>query len=238
MAGQRGENRLPRSEDGDSPWRHHQLRKSGARPTHAIASSRWRQVNFRDICHVKFSPFHSKDKGLFVSEEDTQWAGLASRVIRVALERKGVSYAQLADTLTSIGVKETERSLISRVSRGTVKLTLLLQIIDVTGALPPCLWIDAVRIRGTWEDRAQAVAAIELAQRPWVTPQKLSAFLVDIGAAINETALASQLSTGTMTLSLFLQCMAVLGSSSLDRYIDFPDLASAALVTRGGHTTD
>ncbi|WGS45235.1 DUF6471 domain-containing protein [Burkholderia sp. JSH-S8] len=173
-----------------------------------------------------------------MSEEDALWAGLASRVIRVALERKGVSYAQLADALSSIGVKETERSLISRVSRGTVKLTLLLQIIDVTGAVPPRLWMDAVRIPGAWEDRAQAVAAVELAQRPWVTPSKLSTHLADIGADIDERVLASQLSTGAMTLSLFLQCIAVLGSSSLDRYIDFPDLASAALVTRGERTTN
>jgi hypothetical protein len=48
-----------------------------------------------------------------VSEAHTLWADLASRVIRVALECKGVGYAGLADTLTSIGVKETERSLIS-----------------------------------------------------------------------------------------------------------------------------
>jgi Domain of unknown function (DUF6471) len=169
-----------------------------------------------------------------VSEADTRWNDLASRVIRVALERKGVSYAELANTLTSIGVKETERSLISRVSRGTVKLTLLLQIIDVTGALPPCLWIDAVRIRGTWEDRAQAVAAAELAQKPWVTSQKLSALLAGIGTDINEKALVSQLSTGTIPLSLFLQCIVVLGSSSLNRYIDFPDLASAVRIDTSG----
>lgn len=162
-----------------------------------------------------------------MSETDTLWANLASRVIRVALERKGVSYAELADTLTSIGVKETERSLISRVARGTVKLTLLLQIVDVTGALPPHLWIDAVRIRDTWEGRAQAVVAAELAQKPWVTQQKLVRLLTEIGTDINEKTLVSQLSSGAMPLSLFLQCIVVLGSSSLDRYIDFPDLVSA-----------
>jgi Domain of unknown function (DUF6471) len=192
----------------------------------------------RDICHVKFSSFHPKDKGLFVSEADTLWVDLASRVIRVALERKGVGYAELADTLTSIGVKETERSLISRVSRGTVKLTLLLQIIDVTRALPPRLWIDAVRASGTWEDRAQAVVAAELAPKPWVTPQKLLRLLADIGAHIDEKALVSQLSSGAIPLSLFLQCIVVLGSSSLNRYIDFPDLVSAVRSTIDDHIAD
>jgi hypothetical protein len=162
-----------------------------------------------------------------VSEADTLWVDLASRVIRVALERKGVSYAVLADTLTSIGVRETERSLISRVSRGTVRLTLLLQIIDVTHALPPRSWIAVLATDKTWEARAQAVAAAELAQKPWVTPQKLQRSLADIGVDISERALVSQLSSGAIPLSLFLQCIVVLGSSSLDRYIDFSDLVSA-----------
>lgn len=166
-----------------------------------------------------------------MAETDTPWTDLASRVIRVALERKGVSYAELADRLASIGVKETERSLISRVSRGTVKLTLLLQIIDVTHALPPQLWVDAVRIRGSWEERARSVVASELARKPWVTPSKLSALLADIGVDINAKTLPSQLSTGGVSLSLFLQCVVVLGSSSLDQYIDFPDLASAVRPT-------
>lgn len=162
-----------------------------------------------------------------MSEADTPWNDLASRVIRVALERKNLSYAGLANTLTSIGVKETERSLISRVARGSVKLTLLLQIIHVTHALPPCLWIDAIRTAGSWEDRAQAVVSAELARKPWVTPLRLTGLLADIGTTISEKALVSQLSSGALSLSLFLQCLAVLGSTSLDRYIDFPDLVSA-----------
>lgn len=162
-----------------------------------------------------------------MSEVDTPWNDLASRVIRVALERKDLSYAELANALTSIGVKETERSLISRVARGSVKLTLLLQIIHVTHALPPCPWTDAIRAAGSWEGRAQAVVSAELARKPWVTPLRLTGLLADIGTTISEKALVSQLSSGALPLSLFLQCLVVLGSSSLDRYIDFPDLASA-----------
>jgi hypothetical protein len=162
-----------------------------------------------------------------VSEADTSWEDLASRIIRVALERKGVSYAQLAVSLTSLGLKETERSLISRVSRGTVKLLLLLQIIDVTHAVPPRLWIDATRISGHWEDRARAVIAAELARKPWVTPRTLAEHLAGIGVDIKERTLVTQLSSGSISLSLFLQCIVVLGSTSLDRYIDYPDLVAA-----------
>lgn len=164
---------------------------------------------------------------IFVSAANPSWNDLASRVIRVALERKGLSYAELADTLTSIGVKETERALISRVARGSVKLTLLLQIIYVTHALPPRPWIDAVRAEGPWEARARAVISAELAGKPWITPLRLTALLADIGTTISEKALVSQLSSGSLPLSFFLQCLVVLGSTSLDRYIDFSDLVSA-----------
>ncbi|MCA7970747.1 DUF6471 domain-containing protein [Burkholderia sp. AU39826] len=167
-----------------------------------------------------------------VSEEDAVWGGLASRVIRVALERKGLTYAGLAEELTAIGVRETERALISRLARGTAKLTLLLQIIHVTEALAPRLWLGPLALRGTWEERAQAVIMAELGQRPWVTPDRLVALLGDIGVATTEELLASQFSTGTIPLSLFLQCAVVLGSCSLHSYIDFADLAAA--VDMGG----
>ncbi len=162
-----------------------------------------------------------------MSEEDAVWGGLASRVIRVALERKGLTYAGLAEELTAIGVRETERALISRLARGTVKLTLLLQIIHVTQASAPRLWLGALALRGTWEERAQAVVTAELRERPWVTPNRLASLLGDIGVATTEQLLVSQFSTGTTPLSLFLQCAVVLGSCSLHSYIDFADLAAA-----------
>ncbi|MFL9888239.1 DUF6471 domain-containing protein [Paraburkholderia agricolaris] len=163
-----------------------------------------------------------------MSEEDTVWGGLASRVVRVALERKGLTYAGLAETLNAIGVSETERALISRLARGTVKLTLLLQIIHVTQADAPRLWLSALALPGTWENRAQAVLAAELGQKPWIAPDRLVSLLADIGIGTTEKSLVSQISTGSIPLSLFLQCIAVLGSSSLKHYIDFSDLASAA----------
>ncbi|KWE58875.1 hypothetical protein WL76_08225 [Burkholderia ubonensis] len=163
-----------------------------------------------------------------MSEAESLWAGLASRVIRVALERKAVGYAALADALAQVGVEETERSLIARVSRGTIKFTLLLQILDVTHAVLPPLWDAAMKLPGSWEARAQAVLASELSQQPWVTPRELAHRLAAIGVSITEKTLMSHLSAGTFSMALFIQCVAVLRSTSLDSYIDFPDIVSAA----------
>jgi len=163
-----------------------------------------------------------------LSDADTLWASLATRVIRVALARWDRGYAELVEALVSAGIQENERSLINRVSRGTARFTLLLQIIQVANDEPPPLWADALAVPGAWEDRASKVMAAELARQPWVTPQKLAQRLADIGAPIGERTLASHLGEGTFSLALFLQCITVLGSPSLDRYIPFRELVSAA----------
>jgi Domain of unknown function (DUF6471) len=168
-----------------------------------------------------------------VSEADTSWANLATHVIRVALARGDISYAELANALTDEGYKDNERSIVNRVSRGTVRLTLLLQIIQVTGDDPPALWAEALRMSGTWESCAQAVLAAELSRQPWVTPQQLVNRLALVGISITEKTLTSHLSEGTVSLSLFLQCVAVLGSPSLDRFVPFKALISAAKLSVG-----
>ncbi|CAG9269522.1 DUF6471 domain-containing protein [Paraburkholderia caribensis] len=167
-----------------------------------------------------------------MSDADILWANLATRVIRVALARWDHGYAELVEAFVSAGIQESERSLINRVSRGTVRFTLLLQIIHIGSDEPPPLWTEALSVTGSWENRAHAVMAAELSRQPWVTPQKLAQRLADIGAPIGEKTLTSHLEDGTFSLSLFLQCVTVLGSPSLDRYIPFNQLVSAASAGR------
>ncbi|MCO5411868.1 DUF6471 domain-containing protein [Ralstonia mojiangensis] len=177
----------------------------------------------------------SKKQGNRLSEEQTPWASLASRVIRVALARGDWSYAQLAAALSNEGVEETERSLISRVSRGTIKFTLLLQAIHLTGGRPPRLWLPALGTPETWESKAQAVLAAELSQRPLVTPRELVDQLARLGTRTTEKTLVAHFSSGTLPLSLFVQCLAVIGSTSLDSYVDFEVLAATVEQCMAAH---
>jgi len=176
------------------------------------------------------NPLYARDgkkQGNRLSEEQAPWTSLASRVIRVALARRDWSYAKLASALANEGVEETERSLISRVSRGTIKFVLLLQAIHLTGGHAPRLWLPALSMHGTWERKAQAVLAAELSQQPLVTPSELIVRLGRLGARTTEKTLVAHFSSGTLPLALFVQCLAVIGSTSLDRYIDFEDLVAA-----------
>ncbi|MCG0576782.1 DUF6471 domain-containing protein [Burkholderia cenocepacia] len=164
-----------------------------------------------------------------MSAAEAPWASLSSRVIHVAMAREGCSYAGLIDALAEAGVDEVERPLIARVARGSVKFTLLLQIIHVTGARPPALWMEAFASEGTWEARAQAVLAAELTQQPWVTPDELLHRLAVVGVSTTAKTMLSHLSAGDFSLTFFLQCMTVLRSQSMDAYVDSRALVSAAM---------
>ncbi|MCK4140500.1 DUF6471 domain-containing protein [Ralstonia pseudosolanacearum] len=162
-----------------------------------------------------------------MSEAETPWSSLASRVVRVVLARKDFSYSRLSEALASVGVNESERSLASRVSRGRIKLGLLLQILFVTGAKVPKLWDDALSGPGTWEQRARAVVVAELSRQPTVSINELAQRMVRLGADLTEKTLTSHLAQGTLSLPEFLRCLVALGSSSLERYVDYEDLVAA-----------
>ena len=159
------------------------------------------------------------------------WPNLAARVLRVALARKDVTYAQLAEALVAAGEDDSERALVSRISRGTAEFSLLLQILHITDSEPPPLWSAAISREGSWEQRAAAALGAELAAQPWITPAELTRRLSLVGARVTTRTVARHISSGKFSVTFFLQCLTVLGSPSADRYIDLGDLRHAALRT-------
>lgn len=55
----------------------------------------------------------------------------AKNLLKGELKRKGVTYAQLAERLATIGVHETERNLNNKISRGGFTAAFLIQCLDV-----------------------------------------------------------------------------------------------------------
>ncbi|MGF6442609.1 DUF6471 domain-containing protein [Paraburkholderia youngii] len=167
-----------------------------------------------------------------MSEADTAWSRLASRVTRVVLTRKDFTYASLVQALSAHGVHDHERAIVARISRGTLKLSFFLQIVAITGVRPPERWIEALGAAGdSWEARARAVCKTELARQPSELSNDLAARLARIGTAISAKSLDMQLESGSISLSLFLQLLYLLNADSLERYIDHDDLVEAARAT-------
>lgn len=65
--------------------------------------------------------------------ERTDWETRARNILRGEMARHGVSYAQLVEKLAAIGVKEDERNVRNKVSRGKFTAAFMLQCLSAMG---------------------------------------------------------------------------------------------------------
>ncbi len=61
------------------------------------------------------------------------WQAQAKGLIRAELARRQLSYADLAERLATLGVKESERNLSNKINRGTFTVVFLLQVMEAIG---------------------------------------------------------------------------------------------------------
>lgn len=66
--------------------------------------------------------------------ERTDWEAKARGILRAEMARQSVSYLQLVERLESIGVKEDERNLRNKVSRGKFTAAFMLQCLAALGS--------------------------------------------------------------------------------------------------------
>lgn len=163
-----------------------------------------------------------------MSESENPWIEMACRVVRTVLARKGIGYAQLSVGLAAFGITEGEKALAARVSRGRISLAMFLQVAQVANAKLPPLWEIAQNTPDPWEDRAFHVVSCELKRHPTVSLADLAQRIQTLGADYSEKTLVARMSSGTLSLATFLQCLVALGSLSLECFIDYEDLVLAA----------
>ena len=65
--------------------------------------------------------------------ERTDWEARARGLLRAEMARQGITYAQLVERLKAIGVREDERNLRNKVSRGKFTAAFLLQCLSALG---------------------------------------------------------------------------------------------------------
>lgn len=58
----------------------------------------------------------------------------AKNLLKAELKLRGLTYKQLAEKLTEVGVQETERNLNNKISRGGFTAAFLLQCLEAIGA--------------------------------------------------------------------------------------------------------
>lgn len=162
---------------------------------------------------------------------DSPWPKLASRAMRVLLARKDASYSSLATELSRLGISESARSVEGKIQRGTFRLSFFLQSLVAVGADYPEHWSAALNSEETWEERSSEMVKAELALQPWVSWTELAHRLSLVGEDLSADYLATQVTDGTLSATLFLQCATVCGFRGVDRFLDASDLRDAANLT-------
>lgn len=64
---------------------------------------------------------------------DGEWQDRVKGLLKAELKRKGVSYAQLAEKLTAMGIPETERNISNKLSRGSFTAVFFVQCLIAIG---------------------------------------------------------------------------------------------------------
>lgn len=63
----------------------------------------------------------------------SEWEAGASNLLKAAIKRKGLTYAQLIERLAAEGVTESEAGIRNKLSRGTFSAVFLLQCLKAIG---------------------------------------------------------------------------------------------------------
>jgi hypothetical protein len=64
---------------------------------------------------------------------EIDWTARAKNLLKAELKRKGVSYRELAEKLTAMGIPESERNIANKISRGGFTAAFFLQCLEAAG---------------------------------------------------------------------------------------------------------
>ena len=65
---------------------------------------------------------------------DVDWTAHAKNLLKAELKRRGVSYRELAEKLTAMGIPKNERNIANKISRGGFTAAFLLQCLEAVDA--------------------------------------------------------------------------------------------------------
>lgn len=81
--------------------------------------------------NIEYDDVHTDFGGIV---RDIDWTARAKNLLKAELKRKGVSYKELAEKLTAMGIPENERNIANKISRGGFTGAFMLQCFAAIGA--------------------------------------------------------------------------------------------------------
>jgi hypothetical protein len=61
------------------------------------------------------------------------WQAQVKGILKAELKRRNVSYADLAEKLTKLGIKETDRNIANKIARGSFTAVFFVQCLEAIG---------------------------------------------------------------------------------------------------------
>jgi hypothetical protein len=68
-----------------------------------------------------------------VAAKSKDWRAHVKGLLKAELKRRNLSYADLADKLRAVGVKDTERNISNKISRGSFTAVFFVQCMEAIG---------------------------------------------------------------------------------------------------------
>jgi Domain of unknown function (DUF6471) len=68
-----------------------------------------------------------------MAAKSKDWAALVKGILKAELKRRNMSYADLADKLAAVGVKDNERNIANKIARGSFTAVFFVQCLEAIG---------------------------------------------------------------------------------------------------------
>lgn len=69
-----------------------------------------------------------------VGKKSKDWQAQVKGLLKAELKKRNLSYADLAEKLTAIGIKETDRNISNKIGRGSFTAVFFVQCMEAIGA--------------------------------------------------------------------------------------------------------
>ena len=75
----------------------------------------------------------ASNPGTWMAVKRKDWQALVKGLLKAELKRRNLSYADLADKLGAIGIKDSERNISNKIRRGTFTAVFFVQCMEAIG---------------------------------------------------------------------------------------------------------
>ena len=82
--------------------------------------------------NIEYDGVYSKENEGRMKTE-AEWTDQAKGVLKAELKRRNLTYRDLAEKLTAIGIEDSERNLTNKVARGSFTAVFLIQCLEAIG---------------------------------------------------------------------------------------------------------